>query len=633
MFKPLSMRHVMIQILLDDLPELSLTLAELGVFAPDHRHSEEHALTHIPAEDFRRIHRQAQARMNKLHQHFGRLPPNLEMPPEVVTEAQLDALNTSLGELWSVCSEADEALRRLDESEAMVTQLQNSLENFANLQVDLGLLQGDKRFLELRIGILPRANLARATDALGLAGFLVYPYLLSEGHAHAVVVGPGDRQSGPVLESAGFRDLPIPVELRDQPEHVARQLKARRANIQHEREALYAAREARLEQHRSLLETAQRQLALAAPLVSLDGAARSSRHLAILSGWVPRRDLPQLEAALDQRLSNPYRISVRRPYAQERAEVPTLLAPHRLLAPFSSLIKQYGVPRYGEIDPSAVFAVTFVLMFGMMFGDIGHGAVIAGAAWLYRQRLGRFLPFGIAAGVSSMAFGVIYGSVFGYEELFPPLWISPLHDPLLLLTVALFWGIGFLLLMAALNIHNRLVEGERAAALLGQHGVATIGLYLGLLWGVYNLSQGAGFGSLPGLLSLGALLALAGYKWLEIEASPGERLMVVVVESFETITGYVSNTLSFLRVAAFSLNHVALAVAVFTLAEMMGPTGHWLMIIFGNLFILVLEGAIVAIQALRLEYYEGFSRFYAGDGKEFTPLQLPDTPSVQQPAT
>jgi V/A-type H+-transporting ATPase subunit I len=77
-----------------------------------------------------------------------------------------------------------------------------------------------------------------------------------------------------------------------------------------------------------------------------------------------------------------------------------------------------------------------------------------------------------------------------------------------------------------------------------------------------------------------------------------------------------------MRVGAFSLNHVALAVAVFTLANLMGGVGHWIAVVIGNLFILVLEGAIVAIQVLRLEYYEGFSRFFSGDGREFRPLLL-----------
>jgi V/A-type H+-transporting ATPase subunit I len=77
-----------------------------------------------------------------------------------------------------------------------------------------------------------------------------------------------------------------------------------------------------------------------------------------------------------------------------------------------------------------------------------------------------------------------------------------------------------------------------------------------------------------------------------------------------------------MRLGAFSLNHVALALAVFTVANMLGGVGHWIAVVLGNVFILVLEGAIVAIQALRLEYYEGFSRFFSGDGREWHPLVL-----------
>jgi len=202
------------------------------------------------------------------------------------------------------------------------------------------------------------------------------------------------------------------------------------------------------------------------------------------------------------------------------------------------------------------------------------------------------------------------------------LWMSPLSEPILMLKIALGWGIGFLLLMSALSIYNRLIENDWMGALLGSNGMVNVALYIGLLWGAYNAFAGNGFGVLPSFLLWGSLGALAYYKWSESNAPHGERIMVVLVESFETIMGSISGTLSFLRVAAFSLNHVALAIAVFTLADMLGPTGHWIMIIFGNVFILVLEGAIVAIQTLRLEYYEGFTRFYSGDGIEFQPLRL-----------
>ena len=155
------------------------------------------------------------------------------------------------------------------------------------------------------------------------------------------------------------------------------------------------------------------------------------------------------------------------------------------------------------------------------------------------------------------------------------------------------------------------------------NGLVSIALYLSALGGLFNLYRDGEFGLTAAIVSIGALLTLFGYKLMEIEAPTGERLLVALIETFETITGYVSNTLSFLRVAAFSLNHVALAIAVFTLVDMMNSAGgRLLMVVFGNIFILILEGAIVTIQALRLEYYEGFSRFYSGDGEEFKPLRL-----------
>ena len=625
MFRPASMRHVLIQVLKEDLPQASLTLADTGVFNPDSRDNEEHGLQEVPGERYRQIFRQAASRLEKILEQFPDSPGFELEELSVVTERELDALNNRLGELWRECSVCQEEMRRLDDETRLVGQLQNALDSFSNLNVDLSLLQGEKAFLELRIGLVPTINLQRMEEALGLARFLVYTFLRSEGSAHVVIVGPKDEQVEhveAVLESAGFRPLPIPAELRAEPTKVAGQLQERSRRIAEDREAVQARVAKRAAETRDFLRQAQARLALAEPYVTLANAARSSNQLAVISGWIPARELPRVDRALQDSLQHPYILSSRRPKPQERPLVPTLLAPNRLMSAFTTLVTQYGVPRYGEIDPSAVFAVTFILMFGMMFGDVGHGGVIALAALWQRKRLGKFATFAICAGLSSVAFGFIYGSIFGYEHVLHPLWMSPLSDPILMLKIALGWGVGFLLLMSALCIYNRIMEANWLEALLGPNGIVNVALYLGLLWGGYNAFTGAGFGTLPAALVLGSLVALGAFKWHESDAPRGERVMVVAVESFETIMGSVSGTLSFLRVAAFSLNHVALAVAVFTLADMLGPTGHWVMVVFGNLFILILEGGIVAIQVLRLEYYEGFTRFYSGDGREFRPLRV-----------
>jgi V/A-type H+-transporting ATPase subunit I len=192
-----------------------------------------------------------------------------------------------------------------------------------------------------------------------------------------------------------------------------------------------------------------------------------------------------------------------------------------------------------------------------------------------------------------------------------------------MLGVALGWGIAFILLATLLTIHNRLADGRLREALLDSHGVAGLLLYLGLLGGAWRLSTTGQLGIIIPLLLCAALAAIFVQAWQRNSGSAiVERSLIMLVEGFEAIMAYISNTLSFLRLAAFSLNHVALAIAIFTVGNMLHATGYWLTVVLGNMFILVLEGAIVAIQALRLEYYEGFSRFFGGDGRPFRPLTL-----------
>ena len=332
--------------------------------------------------------------------------------------------------------------------------------------------------------------------------------------------------------------------------------------------------------------------------------------------------MDKVKRTLQERLESPFVIDARDPLPDERGLVPSVMRHSKLLRPFSLLVTQYGVPRYGEVNPTHLFALTYILMFGMMFGDVGHGAVILVTALLLRRKLGSFTAFGVAAGLSSILFGFLYGSIFGYEHVLHAIWIAPLTDPLYMLTVALLWGIGFITLATLLNIINHLTMGDRLGALFADNGLLSLLLYAGLLGTGYSFYQTGSVGGFWATLAILSLIGIFAHKLVEQEAPIGERILVAFIETFETITGFVSNTLSFLRVAAFSLNHVALAIAVFTLANMMGDTGHWITVVLGNVFILVLEGLIVAIQVLRLEFYEGFSRFYSGDGKAFKPLTL-----------
>jgi V/A-type H+-transporting ATPase subunit I len=154
-------------------------------------------------------------------------------------------------------------------------------------------------------------------------------------------------------------------------------------------------------------------------------------------------------------------------------------------------------------------------------------------------------------------------------------------------------------------------------------GLAGLVFYLGAVGGLASIAGVAGVPkNAAWMLAVFGILVVAGFKWFEAKAGLGERILVTAIETLETGINLFSNTLSFMRVAAFSLNHVALALAIFTLASGLSSVGHGFTLFLGNVVIIVLEGGIVAIQALRLMYYEGFSRFFSGDGVEFAPLRL-----------
>lgn len=619
------MKHVRLLVLTEDLPQASLALAETESFHPDTRAPTEARLAGLPGRDYRDTYNQARSRLEKI----ARLVPSDGYPDltevRVVEHEELRSLNDWLGQIWEKVSRYEEDFRRLDDQERLIREHEAALANFQHLNIDLGMLRSKTRFLDFYVGIVPRDNLRQLEGAVALADHLLHVYMQREDRAHVVIVGPTgskEAQLSAVLQAAAFQPLPIPESLNEEPERIRRDLALQQEDLKEQRRALLQRLEEWSQGFKDRLLEARRTLLLAEPLVTLDPSIRSAGHLAYLAGWVPATAVASLEEALRRTLTKPFELQSRVPLPEERSLVPTVPTKSRLLEPFALLVKQYGIPEYGEIDPTPLFAVTFLLMFGMMFGDVGHGAVIAGAAWYFRRRLPRFYLFGVLAGISSMVFGLLFGSLFGYEEIIPALWMSPLHDPILMLKVALGWGIAFIVVACLLGIYNRLAIGNWVGALFAHHGLVNLLFYLAFLWGGLTLARTGSFGLLPALLVVGSLLALALFQWRHLSAPTGEKILVVVIETLDTVIVYLSNTLSFLRVSAFSLNHVALSLAIFTLADMMGTFGHLVTVILGNIFILVLEGGIVMIQVMRLQYYEGFSRYFSGDGREFSPLRL-----------
>lgn len=266
------------------------------------------------------------------------------------------------------------------------------------------------------------------------------------------------------------------------------------------------------------------------------------------------------------------------PLARPRGrEAPSLLRSEGLRGNLAPLVTTYGSTPYADVDPTPLAVGAYVLMFGMMFGDVGHGLLLLVAAvGLYRKRprwLSRFhraWPFFVGAGLASMLFGLLYGEFFGPTGVVPVLWVRPLADPLTLLAAAL--GGGALLLAAAylLGVVNRWREGGWPATLYSPAGVAGSALFFGL--GLALLGWYAKFGWLTvtgGVIAaVGLVLAFTGFY---AEAGGGASGTVqATIQLFDAVVRLCANVASFARLAAFGLTHTAIGSIVWG-----ATTGLW----------------------------------------------------------
>jgi V/A-type H+-transporting ATPase subunit I len=381
----------------------------------------------------------------------------------------------------------------------------------------------------------------------------------------------------------------------------------------------------------------------------------------VISGWAPADRVEDVRQAVLQATDGQAVVEATPPEREEIEQglVPTYVVHWRLLAPFERLVQMYGVVSYTEIEPTAMLAVTFLLMFGIMFGDLGHGfclVVIGLLAWRMDKRAAvRDVGHVVAAsGVVSMLFGTfVQGSVFGMSLAdmgFPfTLGFEPIRfggqggsssdNVMRYLLLAMALGIVLISLGAVLNVVNRVRQGDYEGGLLGRFGVTGLLLYWGLLG--LAIKQAVGGLGREDLWLAGAAVGLPFIVLILHEplhqvlarrepiSAGGMAVSLVqgLFEGVETVMLFLSNTLSFLRVAAFALSHAALCFAIFMVQRMVNNLpGNvlWSAIVFvlGTALIIGLEGLIVGIQILRLEFYEFFTKFFQAGGLPYKPFRL-----------
>jgi V/A-type H+/Na+-transporting ATPase subunit I len=415
-----------------------------------------------------------------------------------------------------------------------------------------------------------------------------------------------------------------------------------------DKQVLSALKKLGRENHNKLVswrETAENILAL----LQAERKILQSGRLASIKGFVPQKKFAELTQKINADLEGKVLVLENEPVPA--ADPPTMVSHNRFVRPFEEITKLYGLPHYDELDPTPIIAITFPLIFGLMFGDIGHGlllligGLILGMLIKKGQAIKNVCWILAACGVGAIIAGVLFGEFFGIQ-VFSPLWFSPFpqlsglgtastDNVLMFLIFSLFVGVIQIVSGLVLELVDYLFKHNVVDAVLTS--VPKIAFYVGAVYlvAVYKLDFAAWFRG-PILLAIVPFVVLVFAKPITLsfakfsggaakngENSFGQR----VFESGDLITRLLSNTISYTRILALLMAHWALILVVYTVAGLIGSASiltlilSGIIIVAGNIFVLALEGLIVFIHTMRLHFYEWFSKFYLGTGTPFTPFK------------
>ncbi|MBP7051667.1 MAG: hypothetical protein KBE65_11680 [Phycisphaerae bacterium] len=466
-----------------------------------------------------------------------------------------------------------------------------------------------------------------------------------------------------VLDGAGWVPIELPEELRSVKEDAFKELSAKIETLAEEQKKLETQADDLVKREVPHLREVWSHLRVSELLHRIQTHFTPVSRTMVFTGWLPAEKQARLTEAIRRASEGRcylewHEASGRDPLGDE---VPVRLDNPRVLAPFQMLVSNFGVPRYGTIDPTPLVMPLYLAMFGLMFADVGQGLVLmslgvlglvlpriraAGRGW---HQLSWLIVW---CGLSSVFFGLLFGSFFGMAVL-EPLWFdfhgivtghqpegSAVKDVFDILAITIYFGITVIGIGLLFNWVNIVRTGKWAELIFDKGGVLGAWMYAGGIYVAFYLvahdyGQFPSRGRLLLLVGLPAILLLLKepyHRWCR-EGEPSasrtnpvlaalNAMMHWVVELLEIFSGYLSNTLSFMRVAGLGIAHVCLMISFFTLAEMTSGIASILLLILGNILVIALEGLSAGIQALRLSYYEFFTKFFHGTGKLYTPISL-----------
>ncbi len=499
------------------------------------------------------------------------------------------------------------------------------------------------KFISIRFGHLPKDSYLKLNKGYGDNPYILFvPASVDEKGYWGCYFSPKDKEEDvdKIFAALHFDRLHIPSavgttqEIVDSLEENIRIIETQKRELNEQVNEIWRKEGDRIRALYSKLQQLSTVFELRRYAVAHDNSC-------FFTGWIPAKGEERLREKL---LRYPeFVVEIEDPEKDSTVTPPTRLKNFVAFRPFKYFVEMYGVPSYHDIDITAFVAITYTLLFGIMFGDMGQGLLlilIGLLMWkLKGMDLGKIL---VPCGVSSMIFGFVFGSVFGFEELLDPVYhklgwpgkpLSVMESINTVLLVAIAIGVTLVVVAMLLNVVSCIKKKKLGSALFSENGLTGVVVYLSAASLAYTFmshkelipSRVAAVLLAVGLLILFNKELIAGSideRRLQKPESISDYLMQNLFETIEYILSYFSNTVSFLRVGAFVIVHASMMMVVFTLAGDPKSVKGIVVIILGNALVVALEGLLSGIQGLRLEFYEMFSRFYEGEGRSFRAAKL-----------
>lgn len=549
--------------------------------------------------------------------------------------------------LSSILERVAEEKKASDEISANIKKMNEDmerLEDMLGIDADISRLES-MEFIDYRFGRMPKGAYKTLNTYLGGLDVIFVKTSENEKEVWGLYFTPKEKtdEVEEIFASMYFQPIDIPKNLKGSPKEMQRQLMEKMDQEFKKLDKMGEISRKRLsdstqEVMRIYNIARQRQM-----YADVRKKAAHSKDFFYIVGWMPSDEASRLEKDISADKQEVLFYQEDPDKVPDFVTPPTKLKNNFVFRPFELFVEMYGLPGYNEIDPTPLLAITYILFFGMMFGDLGQSAVLSIVGFiLYKLKKSKLWQIMTIVGFSGMIWGIIYGSVFGNEEIIHGV-LTPMDNIQKLLIGTVVMGAVVIIFGMLLNLKNCVRRRQRGEFWFGHNGVAGIAFYVGLMLlvlkffggivvSMFTIHLNIPFGRIPVpfcvvLIAAGViamylnepLSALVEGKknWL-----PKEGMFYVqsFFELFEVLLSFFSNTISFLRIGAFAIVHAGMMMAVAALAQG-GAVKVIIVSILGNILVTVMEALIVGIQVLRLEYYEMFSRYFTGNGRPFVSVR------------